>query len=350
MDGGRRHLQPIMAMRNMLSYMARASARSNRLATDPTASNSGSPLNMPSSIERMSDSRRSSRRAARPPRGFSGHLLQIASRKGLGIALTVVFCAATAAYAARQGGAYKEFIARHGELRDILARGAGFNIAAITINGQRELLSTEVLAIAGIRTQDSLLFLDLDAVRERLQAEPIISKASVRKLFPDQIVITIKERHADAIWQKGDDLYVVSQTGQIIDKMRDKRFARLPFVVGPGADKKVAEYFSILTAAGPLRSKIRAGVLAAKRRWTIKFKNGLDLKLPGQSPERSMAFFASLALKHDLLEKNLLSVDMRVPGRLIARLAADASPKGAHKGSRKKPAKQVKSRRKGAPA
>jgi len=109
--------------------------------------------------------------------------------------------------------------------------------------------------------------------------------------------------------------------------MRDQRYTRLPFIVGAGANKRYAEYMRILAAAGPLKSHIRAGTLVGERRWTLKFNDGLDLKLPEQLPERAMAQFASLNKQYDLLGKDMLVADMRVPGRFTAELSVEAAAK-----------------------
>ena len=60
----------------------------------------------------------------------------------------------------------------------------------------------EILAIAGVTGRSSLLFLDADEARARLQANPWIADATVLKLFPDRLHITVKEREVFALWQK----------------------------------------------------------------------------------------------------------------------------------------------------
>ena len=71
--------------------------------------------------------------------------------------MTCCLALATGIYGGVQGGAFARFFQDHGSIQDIVARGLGFDIAAITITGQRELLSNEVLALAGIKPADSLI-------------------------------------------------------------------------------------------------------------------------------------------------------------------------------------------------
>ena len=249
------------------------------------------------------------------------------TRRGAGVGMALSLVLAVGIYGGIKGGGIERFLAENGAVRDIMARGLGFGIEAITITGQRELISTEVLALAGIRPQDSLLFLDAEAIRARLVVSPMIKTADIRKLYPNQLIIAIHERKADAVWQVDGEVSIIAADGRVIDKMRDQRYARLPFIVGEGAQKRYGEYMKILAASGSLRTQIRAGTLVGERRWTIKFSNGLDLKLPERQPDRAMAQFASLAKTHDLMEKDLIVADMRAPGRFSAQLSAEALAK-----------------------
>ncbi len=71
-----------------------------------------------------------------------------------------------------------------------------------------------------------------------LEALPLIKQASVRKLYPDRIVIDIVERAPAALWQKDGELSAIAADGAVIDKADDGRYAALPFVVGEGANER----------------------------------------------------------------------------------------------------------------
>ena len=107
--------------------------------------------------------------------------------------------------------------------------------------------------------------------------------------------------------------------------MHDERFVHLPFVVGEGANMRVAEFHRIVEASGDLKSKIRAGVLVTHRRWNIKLTTGVDVKLPEIGAEAAIAALAKLAKEQKIIDKDLISIDMRIPGRLVARLTEEAA-------------------------
>ncbi len=108
--------------------------------------------------------------------------------------LILLFLAGTGLYGALRGGQYEAFVAEYGAPADLAARAIGLGIAAITISGERELAYSEILAAAQIGPRNSLLFLDVAAVRSRLKQIPLVQDVSVRKLYPDRLLIEITER------------------------------------------------------------------------------------------------------------------------------------------------------------
>ncbi len=179
-----------------------------------------------------------------------------------------------------QGGHLAAFQQRYGEPHHALVRMAGLGLDHVKIAGIAQLRESEVLAAAGIGPTVSLAFLSVNDVRERLERIPLVKSASVRKLYPNELVLTLTERTPHAIWQRDGELFVVAEDGTAIDLLQDGRFNALPFVVGEEANARTKEYIALLEAAGPLKSRIRAGTLVYGRRWTLKMDNGLDVRLP----------------------------------------------------------------------
>jgi cell division protein FtsQ len=258
-------------------------------------------------------------------RDIPGRLAALCARRGAGLVMAAALLGTVFIYGAFEGGAYDNFVAQNGEVHDIVARGLGFGVEAITITGQRELTAQEILTVAGVSARNSLPFLDVGDVRDRLKAAPLVREASVRKLYPDRLVIEVTERDAHALWQKDGEIFVISADGTPIDTIHDERFVHLPFVVGEGANERIAEFHKILEAAGDLKSKIRAGVLVTHRRWNIKLSTGVDVKLPEIGAEAAIAALAKLAKEQKIIEKDLISIDMRISGRLVARLTEEAA-------------------------
>ncbi len=311
MDGGRRLLESMTGA--LASGLA---ARFQRGAAAPFA-----PLAKPGP------------RMARP--GRRARMLRLVSRPGFGVALVLALLGGAGAYGFVRGGHYDVWTAELGRPADLIGRALGFGVSVIAFSGQQELLNAELLEASGVTTRDSLLFVDAQAVRLRVKAMPLVREATVRKLYPDQLLITVTERKPYALWQFDGEVSVISADGTAIDKMRDQRFSRLPFVVGDGANERVPEYLSLAGAAGELKSRIVAGTLVGQRRWNLKLNNGVDIRLPENGAEAAIARLAALARDHKLPDKDVIAIDMRAAGRVIVRLSEEAAQQRLEARSRK---------------
>ena len=330
MDGGRRLLRSIT--RFSLGHAVPAAAGLRAVPAPASAARLPAmrKQNLPQVV------RPSERRVAQG--GMWGAFQRALARPGAGIALTLLVIGGSGAYGAIRGGHYASFVASNGGGGDFLARAIGFGISAVVISSDNGMGDGEILKATGVTSNSSLLFLDVAAVREKLKSVPLIKEASVRKLFPDRLVINVEERQAFALWQKDGKVAVISADGTAIDEMRDDRFAGLPFVVGEGANLRIAEFSALLQAAGDMRTKIRAGVLVSGRRWNLKLQNDVTVMLPETAPEQALAQLAVLDHDARATEKDVVSLDLRQQGRMIVHLGAEAAAARAElMASRKRP-------------
>ena len=67
---------------------------------------------------------------------------------------------------------------------DWLARSVGLGVAVVTVSGATHMSESRILAIAGIDASRSLPFFDVAQAKARLEADPLVKQASVRKLYP----------------------------------------------------------------------------------------------------------------------------------------------------------------------
>ncbi len=241
------------------------------------------------------------------------------------IVLTLALLAGVGAYGAMKGGEYDAFVAVNGDIPDLVAKSFGFGIKAVTITGERELGEQAILEAAGISPRNSLPFLDVAAIRDRLKHVPLIKEASVAKLYPNRILIEIEERQPSALWQENGQVRIIAADGMPIDSMHDPHFASLPFVVGEGANERLGDYLAVLDALGDLRSRVRAGMLVSQRRWSLKMTNGVEIDLPEKDPQAAITTLISLQRDFRVLDKDILSLDLRQSGRVVAHLTEEAA-------------------------
>ena len=197
---------------------------------------------------------------------------------------------------------------------------AGFAIEKVRITGQSETSETDVLAALDIGQYPSLLTLDLEDAQARIEALPWVKTASLKKLFPDTVEISISEREPYAVWQHDGKLSLTDRDGKVITDTIDDRYATLPHVLGIGAAEKASDFTALIAPYPAIASQARAGILVSENRWTIVLKNGIDLMLPADDPAKALATIANLDQSQQLLSREIAAVDMRQPDHLIVRL------------------------------
>ncbi len=259
--------------------------------------------------------------------GRSGVALSFAQRlpRRLGTMLTAAFFGLVGVTGLAYGDQMAVFRAHHGEPHQALARLFGFGIERVVISGIAELKEYEILRAAGIDPLQSLPFVDAAEMQARLEGLPLVKQASVRKLYPNEIAITLTEREPYALWQNQGDVFVIAADGTVIDTMQDERFVNLPFVVGEGANTRVDDYLALRKAAGPLVDRISAATLVGSRRWNIRLDSGLVLQLPEHGAAEALARFVALNAGQHILDKDVMLVDLRQPDRMTLRLTEEAA-------------------------
>src|ERR1700728_1369843 len=250
MDGGGRLDQPL--------------TRSGHLGVG----DSGTPHDAPT--HSRADARSRGRRLLRPVwpttyRGFAGRwrsrLLRLPS--GIGIAGSVLLLAGALSYGVVKGQHVPDVIDWFKDARDTVANSLGFRIVAISLTGSKEVSREEILTTARVTGRASLLFLDADAARDKLLANPWIGDAAVLKLYPDRLQITVTERQAFALWQKSGRVSVIAPDGTVLEPYIEDRYLDLPLVVGRGAETQAKDFFAIIGRFSVIRAQLRSSVLVA---------------------------------------------------------------------------------------
>jgi cell division protein FtsQ len=262
-------------------------------------------------------------------RRFARFLDRVAGRvsrlpRHTGLAATILLIAASAGYGAAGSGQATGVIDFFKGIRNGAATAAGFPIATVSISGEKHLSRDEILAAAGVTARSSLLFFDVADARARLLTNPWISEATVQKLLPDRLVISIAERAAFALWQKEGRVGVIAGDGTVLEPSVLARYAHLPLVVGAGAETRARNFLALLDRRPELRANVRASVLVAERRWNLRLKNGVDVRLPEFDVERALDQFAALERDVKLSDRDITAIDLRLPDRVTVRLSDDA--------------------------
>lgn len=243
----------------------------------------------------------------------------------VGVIATVTILLGSAAFGIVKGGHVDELTAALSDIRNALANSAGFRVATVVINGRKQLSQDEVLAVGGVNGRSSLLFLDAATVRDKLKANPWIADATILKLYPGQLQIDIVERSAFALWQEDGRLSVIADDGAVLEPYVSRRFLNLPLVVGKGAATRARDFLTLLDRYPQVRSVTKAAIFVGERRWNLRLKDGLDVRLPENDVGNALAALSRLDKDERLFSRDIVAVDMRLPDRLTVQLSDDAA-------------------------
>jgi cell division protein FtsQ len=245
--------------------------------------------------------------------------------RGVGTAGTVAVILASLAYGSVKGEHVPTVIAALKDARDAAANAAGFRIVSVALAGQHHISREEVLAAAGVTDTTSLLFLDVEQTRERLKSNPWIADATVLKLYPGELQIGIREREAFALWQKDGQVSVIADDGTVLEPYVAPRLIELPLVVGRGAETRAKEFLALLDRHPDLRASVRATVLVGERRWNLRLKNGVDVRLPETDIAPALERLVALDKEKNLTTRDIVAIDLRLPDRVTVRLSEAAA-------------------------
>jgi cell division protein FtsQ len=114
---------------------------------------------------------------------------------------------------------------------------------------------------------------------------------------------------------------LIDRDGTVIPVTDLSRFAKLPTVVGDDqARRGAAQLLDLLANEPDLASRVTAAVLVGDRRWNLRIDNTIDVLLPEDDIAGAWAKLAQLERSNRVLQRDVQTVDMRLPDRLVMRV------------------------------
>ena len=205
----------------------------------------------------------------------------------------------------------------------------GFDIEDIIVEGREKTSLEEINAQINLHRGDSLLGVDIKALRENLKTLPWIKDAQIKRTyFPNTIQIRLFEKEVIALWQSGNNFYPVDVDGNLIEAEFTPTHEIL-VIVGRRAPQKIVELLNLTAQTPDIHKRIKAAVLYGGRRWDIildSIENGITIKLPEENLQQTWDRFNKINNKHGLLKRKLTTLDLRYPNKLNV-IVADSDKK-----------------------
>jgi cell division protein FtsQ len=218
-----------------------------------------------------------------------------------------------------------------------VARQPMFDLRVVKVQGANEaplryVDAATVRSAALPRIRGNFFTADLGAIRTAFEMVPWVQRASVRREWPNKLVVSVDEYRVLGAWGEHDGR-LLSVDGYLFTANLDEAEAegRLPQLQGPdGSAHEVAERLADLRGwLAPLKLVPKELQLSKRYAWTARLNNGITLKL-GRIQERETfrlrveRFVSAYPRLAAQLSGRIESIDMRYPNGLAYRIRGQA--------------------------
>ena len=212
-----------------------------------------------------------------------------------------------------------------------LGRSPIFSVQVIDINPCDHVSRDEVSGILNGVSRGNIWSLSTREIGRRLLAHPYVREVSVRKAFPDKLVVRVGERRPVAMINL-DSLYYVDERGEIFKRLTAYDPKGFPIVTGfsredlaekdPVSMQNLKRTIELLRCAesGTLRDNISEAHFDAQDGFTLVTRDfGLQLKLGTTEFREAMRRVEEAMPKLASLGRDRGIVDLKTAGRIYVR-------------------------------
>lgn len=199
-------------------------------------------------------------------------------------------------------------------------------IETVQIEGALQYVSGEDIKEAVSRFAfASLVAIDLDLLKAELETQPWISQVTVRREWPDRLVIQVEEEQPIARW---NERHLLNQQGQIFSPENAMDELQLPRLTGPEQSEQTVmlQYLQFNQLLYPLGVRIRDLALNDRGAWTMTLTNGAEVRLGRDMMlERLRRLVVFLESEYGEQIVNIGSIDLRYRNGIAVAPRADAT-------------------------
>ncbi len=204
---------------------------------------------------------------------------------------------------------------------------AGFRLEDVVVEGRIRTNKDHILSLLELERGKPLFSLNLSEAKAKLEQISWVKAARVERQFPHTLYIRISEKEPVALWQNQGKTYLMDGDGELMETKEPHKYKELLVVTGEKAPRHVGELLTLLEKFAALRPRITGATYLRSTRWDIRLDNKVDVKLPEKEAERALSYLLDLTKNPHLMKEEIMTIDMRLPDKLIFRLTPEAVEK-----------------------
>jgi cell division protein FtsQ len=206
---------------------------------------------------------------------------------------------------------------------DGMTAGMGLKLDKVYIEGESPEATAAIQRAVQLNAGQAMTSIDLNAVRERVEAVGWVKSARVVRLLPNTLIIDVTEHDRLAVWQVAGQAWVIDGHGKVIPGADAGRYPNLPLVVGKGAEQAAAEVLPLIAQRPRLQTRLEALVRVDERRCDLRLKDGSLIQLPATNQDAALIQLDEMDQRRRLLELGFARIDLRTPEEVAVRPSAD---------------------------
>lgn len=98
-----------------------------------------------------------------------------------------------------------------------------FNITEVYCEGCNNVKNEDIIAAAQIENGTHILLSNIGKAKRQVENNPLVKEASVRRVFPDKICITVTERIPAGYVMRGTECNIIDSEGVVLEVINDSR-------------------------------------------------------------------------------------------------------------------------------
>ena len=163
--------------------------------------------------------------------------------------------------------------------------------------------------------KQNIFLINKKELSELIIKNNIVLNFLVKKIYPNKIVIQINKATKVGKILKDNKTSIIVSNGKLIDYDNQQNL-HLPYFYGDFNQKEFLKLFVMLNKVNLDFQKIESFYFFPSRRWDIKFKDGLIIRLPENNPTKSLSFVLNLLKEEKFINSKVL--DLRSNNKIIS--------------------------------
>ena len=160
---------------------------------------------------------------------------------------------------------------------------------------------------------DNIFFINKEEINNLISSNPLIEKYQIFKSYPSAIKIMIKKTNFIAKINHNNEIFVIGSNGKLIPN--NFYASDLPYIFGKPEIQEFLKFKQIVDQSKFSFEEIESLYFFPSKRWDIKLKNNVLLKLSNNSTMESLDY------AYEFLQDNnvgkFTTIDIRIDNQII---------------------------------